>query len=192
MDRKISYSMYLIYYSLLYFFNIYFDLYKVNVITIYFIILLLLSNFSYFVIEKYFTSKNINFFYKKNTKKILISFSSILILLIFFFIKKVNESIDYQKQLIRDKNYINKKFFDFRNNSTSYKDYNFLNNNIRDCIFQNFDKEKIKANCFSKNKKKKLLFFIGDSHAANLIMITEQNYDDFDVILMLAQVASIV
>ena len=134
--------MYLIHYPLLYFFNIYFDLYKVNVITIYFIILLLLSNFSYFVIEKYFTSKNINFFYKKNTKKILISFSSILILLSFVFIKKVNEFIDYQKQLIRDKNYINKKFFDFRNNSTSYKDYNFLNNNIRDCIFQNFDKEK--------------------------------------------------
>ena len=180
---KISYSMYLVHYPLLYFFNIYFDIGKVDVITIYFIILFLLSSFSYFAIEKYFTSKNINFFYENNTKRILISFLSILIFSSFVLIKKVNESIDYQKQLISEKNYINKKFYDFKNNSTSYKNYEFLGNNIKDCIYQNFDKEKLKANCFSKNNNKKLLFFIGDSHAASLVMITEKNYDDFDVIL---------
>ena len=107
----------------------------------------------------------------------------VIIISSFSSINFVNKSLSTQKKKLDELNTLSKKFKEYTLNSTSYKYYNFLNKNIKKCIFQNFDKEKIISNCFSKKNNKELLFFVGDSHAASIIMLTQKKYDHYDVIL---------
>ncbi|MDC1177955.1 acyltransferase family protein [Candidatus Pelagibacter sp.] len=180
---KISYSMYLIHYPLLYFLNIYFDITKLDVIIVYLICLIFLSKFTYQLIEKKFTSIRVNFFKDKIQKKILILISIIIIISSAGLISFVNNSLYIQKEKLDHVNILNKKFKEYQVNTATYKNYDFLNKNIKECIYQNFNKRKIISNCYLKKDNEELLFFVGDSHAASLIMLTEKKYADYDVIL---------
>lgn len=180
---KISYSMYLIHYPLLYFFNIYYEIDKLFFIIIYLLVLIFFSNISYQYIERKFLNLKINIFQYFFKKKIIIIIFIILIIPSFNFVNYINKSLLIQKNSLEKINLINQKFHKYEINSSSYKKYNYLKQSITSCVFENYNKKIINSNCFLKNNNTKLIFFVGDSHAASLIMLTDKSYNNYDIIL---------
>jgi peptidoglycan/LPS O-acetylase OafA/YrhL len=150
-----SYSIYLWHLPVIYFSNIFFSGFDYYFFSI--AISLILSSFSFFIIEKNFRRST---FIKEFLAKNLFSFktmifSSLSLIIVIFFVNYYN----LKNEIIKSQSIL------YENISNKLNLINFpeLNDYHDETCHENYNKIIIKSDCFQKNNSDKLLYFFGDS-----------------------------
>ena len=181
---NVSYSFYLWHLSVIYFYDLYFlqSLYRIPLL---FLIIILLSFFSFRFIENKFRYSKVNISFNfRNIVFGTILLSIILIINIFAFKDGYNNSIKYKfKNLIYNLNYLENKinYTDrvvfYKININGNEIYRFCNETSE---VKKLNSYNLRINCLKKGITNNRIFFIeGNSHTANFIpMFNEININD--------------